>query len=115
MLLMIRDLGITTQNMFALTEYQNSFSNPQNANETMPLWGSVIDMGGQTKLKLHQSSRATGQFGHSPHHADHDRQRGQPTWNQPQSTNDSIQLAAAHYLNLSRLLTVRTTASSSSI
>jgi hypothetical protein len=35
MLIMIRDLGITTQSMFALTEYQNSFSNTANANETM--------------------------------------------------------------------------------
>ena len=54
MLLMIRDVGITTQNMFALSEYQNAFSNSQNANETMPLWGSVIDMGGETNLKRPQ-------------------------------------------------------------
>ena len=54
MLLMIRDLGVTTQAMFALTEWENSFSNPANANETMPLWGSVIDMGGETNVKRPQ-------------------------------------------------------------
>ena len=38
MLLMMRDDGITLQNMFALPEYANGFSNPGNGGETMPLW-----------------------------------------------------------------------------
>ncbi len=99
MLLMIRDLGITTQNMFALTEWQNSFSNPQNANESVPLWGSVIDMGGQTNLKRPQY--LAEQLANSailPTMLTTTVSGTNPTWNQPQSTNDSIQLAAAHYL-----------------
>jgi hypothetical protein len=99
MLLMIRDLGITTQNMFALTEWQNSFSNPQNANEAVPLWGSVIDMGGQTNLKRPQY--LAEQLANSailPTMLTTTVSGTNPTWNQPQSTNDSIQLAAAHYL-----------------
>ncbi len=39
MLLMIRDLGITTQNMFALTEWQNSFSNPAECQRNHPAMG----------------------------------------------------------------------------
>jgi alpha-L-arabinofuranosidase len=99
MLLMIRDLGITTQSMFALTEWQNSFSNPANANETIPLWGSVIDMGGQTNLKRPQY--LAEQLANSailPTMLTTTVSGTNPTWNQPQSTNDSIQLAAAHYL-----------------
>jgi alpha-L-arabinofuranosidase len=99
MLLMIRDLGITTQSMFALTEWQNSFSNPANANETIPLWGSVIDMGGQTNLKRPQY--LAEQLANSailPTMLTTTVSGTNPTWNQPQSTNDSITLAAAHYL-----------------
>jgi hypothetical protein len=99
MLLMIRDVGITTQNMFALSEYQNAFSNSQNANETMPLWGSVIDMGGETNLKRPQY--LAEQLANSailPTMLTTTVSGANPTWNQPLSTNDSIQLAAAHYL-----------------
>jgi hypothetical protein len=99
MLLMMRDLGITTQNIFALTEYQNSFSNPQNANETMPLWGSVIDMGGETNLKRPQY--LAEQLANSailPTMLATTVSGANPTWNQALSTNDSIQLANAHYL-----------------
>jgi hypothetical protein len=99
MLLMIRDLGITTQNMFALSEYQNAFSNSQNANETMPLWGSVIDMGGETNLKRPQY--LAEQLANSailPTMLTTMVSGANPTWNQALSTNDSIQLANAHYL-----------------
>ncbi len=99
MLIMIRDLGITTQSMFALTEYQNSFSNTANANETMPLWGSVIDMGGETNLKRPQY--LAEQLANSailPTMLTTTVSGANPTWNQALSTNDSIQLANAHYL-----------------
>jgi hypothetical protein len=99
MLLMIRDLGITTQSMFALTEYENTFTNPQNSTETMPLWGSVIDMGGETNLKRPQY--LAEQLANSailPTMLATTVTGDNPTWNQAQSTNDSIQLANAHYL-----------------
>ncbi len=102
MLLMMRDLGITTQNMFALTEYANGFHNPNVSGETTPLWGSVIDMGGETNVQRPQflaeqlvngaifpTMLATTVTG------------ANPTWNQPLSANDNltpIQLANAHYL-----------------
>jgi hypothetical protein len=51
MLLMLRELGIRTQCMFALPEYANAFTQPGGAHKTVPLWGSVIDMGGATNLR----------------------------------------------------------------
>jgi len=99
MLLMMRDLGITTQNMFALPEYISGFNNSSVASETVPLWGAVIDMDGETNLKRPQyyglqlansailpTMLATTVSGTNP------------TWTQPLSTNDSIQLNNAHYL-----------------
>ena len=99
MLLMMRDLGITTQNMFALPEYINGFSNSQGGNETVPLWGSVIDMGGETNLQRPQFFGL--QLANSailPTMLATTVSGANPTWNQPLSTNDSIQLANAHYL-----------------
>ena len=99
MLLMMRDLGITTQNMFALPEYINGFNNSAVPNETVPLWGSVIDMGGETNLKRPQYYGL--QLANSailPTMLATTVSGGNPTWTQPLSTNDSIQLANAHYL-----------------
>jgi hypothetical protein len=99
MLLMMRDLGITTQNMFALPEYINGFSNTQGGTEAVPLWGSVIDMGGETNLKRPQFFAL--QLANSailPTMLATTVSGANPTWNQPLSTNDSIQLANAHYL-----------------
>jgi Bacterial Ig-like domain (group 3) len=99
MLLMMRDLGITTQNMFALPEYVNGFSNSQGGAETVPLWGSVIDMGGETNLQRPQFFAL--QLANSailPTMLATTVSGANPTWNQPLSTNDSIQLANAHYL-----------------
>ena len=99
MLLMLRDLGITTQNFFCLPEYQNNFASTTGAKETIPLWGAVIDMGGATNrrrpsylalqlvnqalLPTELATRITG---------------SNPTWNQPLSPNDHIQLENAHDL-----------------
>ena len=99
MLLMMRDLGITTQNMFALPEYINGFSNSAVPNEDVPLWGSVIDMDGETNLKRPQYYGL--QLANSailPTMLATTVSGANPTWTQPLSTNDSIQLANAHYL-----------------
>ncbi len=99
LLLMMRDLGITTQNMFALPEYVNAFNNSSIPNETVPLWGSVIDMGGETNLKRPQFYAL--QLANSailPTLLATTVSGTNPTWNQAQSSNDSIQLANAHYL-----------------
>ncbi len=99
MLLMMRDLGITTQNMFALPEYINGFSNSAVPNETAPLSGAVIDMDGETNLKRPQYYGL--QLANSailPTMLATTVSGANPTWTQPPSTNDSIQLASAHYL-----------------
>jgi hypothetical protein len=99
MLLMMRDLGITTQNMFALPEYANAFTNTQGGSETTPLWGSVIDMGGETNLQRPQF--LAEQLANSailPTMLSTTVSGANPTWNQPLSTNDQIQLANAHDL-----------------
>jgi hypothetical protein len=99
MLLMMRDLGITTQNMFALPEYINGFSNSAIPNEDVPLWGSVIDMGGETNLKRPQYySLQLANSAILPTMLATTVTGANPTWTQPVSTNDSIQLASAHYL-----------------
>jgi len=100
MLLMLRDLGITNQNLFALPEYRNDFTNTATGvKQSVPLWGAVIDMGGPTNrrrptylalqllnsalLPTEITTTLTGQ---------------NPIWNQPLSPNDKINLPNAHYL-----------------
>ena len=97
MLLMLRDLGITTQCLFSLPEYLNGFSTPPH--KDVPLWGAVLDMGGPTNLRrpsflalqlinaaLLSTELKTTLAGPSP------------TWNQSLSSNDKIQLDNAHEL-----------------
>jgi alpha-L-arabinofuranosidase len=92
MLLMLRDLGITTQCLFSLPEYMNRFSGP-GPQRTMPLWGAVVDMGGATNLRRPQflteqlANQAILPTMLSTHIA------GPPhEWNQPKSANDKIEL-----------------------
>jgi hypothetical protein len=99
MLLMLRDLGITAQNFFALPEYRNDFTSTSGQKETMPLWGAVVDMGGVTnrrrptflalQMLIHAllSTEITTELSGA-----------NPTWNQPLSSNDKIQLTNAHEL-----------------
>ena len=99
MLLMLRDLGITTQCLFALPEYINGFSTTGGPKEDVPLWGAVVDMGGATNLRRPQflaeqlaneamlPTMLTTQVGGTPQ-----------LWNQPLSTNGKVQLTGAHLL-----------------
>jgi hypothetical protein len=102
---MMRDLGITTQSMFTLPNYQNGFTctaSPCVRGETSPLWGSVIDMGGETNLLRPQFLAA--QLANSailPNMLAVAVTGANPTWKQPLSANDTvnpIQLANAHLL-----------------
>ena len=93
MLLMLRDVGVTTQAMFSLTGNQNKRTDSKRIN----LWGSVIDMGATNRrrpqflaLELINSAilprlNATLQSG------------ANPTWHQP-SGNDDVAYPAAHEL-----------------
>ncbi|WP_089835854.1 hypothetical protein [Granulicella pectinivorans] len=99
MLLQMRDLGVTTQNVWALPGYANSFNNTHGGTETSPVFGTVIDMGGQSNLRrpvflaeqLVNTAILANMLSTTMTGAN-------PTWNQPLSTNDSIQLNGAHFL-----------------
>ena len=97
MLLMLRDLGVTTQCLFALPEFQNPFRAP-GARKTMPLWGSVVDMGGESNRKrstflaeqlINEALLPVMLMTHVI---------GDPTWDQPLSSNDKVELQNAHLI-----------------
>jgi len=99
MLFMLRDLGVTTQNFFALPEFRNDFAGTSSQKETMPLWGAVVDMGGATNrrrpsflaLKMLNSALLSTEL-------TTELSGSNPTWNQPLSSNDKIALDHAHEL-----------------
>jgi hypothetical protein len=104
MLLMLRDLGITTQNLYSLPGFAAGVgggggSGPAKAKITMPLWGSVLDMGGPTDrrrpsfLALQLANEAI-----LPQMLKIDTSGANPTWNQPLSSNSNIELRRAHLL-----------------
>ena len=99
MLLMLRDLGITSQCLFSLPQYVNRFSQPGNANKTTPLWGSVIDMGGPTNLRrptylaLQLVNRAV-----LANEVKTSLSGANPTWDQPASLNGPTPATRAHLL-----------------
>ncbi len=51
MLLQMRDLGVKIQNVWSLPGYSNAFTNPNGGSETTPVYGIVVDMGGQTNRR----------------------------------------------------------------
>ena len=126
MLLMLRELGITNQCLFALPEFANQFGEPGDYSKTTPLWGSVIDMGGPTNLRrptylaLEMMNSAI-----LPQELMTHLTGANPTWNQPASQNSEVKASQPHLLqtfafadgahhtliliNLSRTLTLRTT------
>jgi hypothetical protein len=100
MLLMIRDLGVVNQSIYALSGYMNKFKNSSNKQEeTTPLFGVVVDMGGSTNLRRPQflaeqlANRAI-----LPTMVTTTLSGANPTWNQKHSNNDNVQLEQAHYL-----------------
>ncbi len=98
MLLMLRDLGVIDQCLFALPEYQNDLASGD-PKRKIPLWGAVVDMGGATNLRRPSflaeqmvneailptmlGTRITG---------------ANPTWDQSESANDKIALKGARQL-----------------
>ena len=96
MLLMMRDLGIKTQNIWALPQYEFQFNGGP---ETTPLWGTVIDMGGPTNLVrpvflAHQLTNTAI----LPTLLTSTQTGANPTWNQAYTTNDNFSLSGAHYI-----------------
>ncbi len=102
MLLMLRDLGITTQCLFALPEYVNDFlptAEPRRPHETIPLWGAVVDMGGATNARRPQFlAEQLANMAILPTMLS-TRIEGTPqTWNQPLSPNAKVKLDDAHLI-----------------
>jgi len=99
MLLQMRDLGIKTQNVWALPGFANQFNNTNGGSETSPIFGTVIDMGGQSNLQrpvfLAEQLTNTAIL---PNMLATTLTGANPTWSQPLSTNDNIQLTTAHDL-----------------
>jgi alpha-L-arabinofuranosidase len=101
MLLMLRELGIRNQCLFALPEYANPFHEPDGANKTTPLWGSVIDMGGSTNrrrptyLAIELMNQAL-----LPNEVAIRLTGANPTWNQPASANDQLPATKPHLLQV---------------
>jgi len=99
MLLMMRDLGITNQAIWALPQYANHFRNPADPKEKMWLWGTVIDMGGSTNRRRPQFlAEQLANQAILPTMLTTTLTGANPTWNQKPSANDGIKLDKAHYL-----------------
>ena len=97
MLLAQRDLGVTIQNMYALTGYRYSLYGNQVA--TVPIWGAVVDMGGATNLR--RPTFLSEQLANSailPTLLSTSQSGSNPTWNQAYTTNDDFSLSGAHYI-----------------
>jgi alpha-L-arabinofuranosidase len=95
MLLMMRDLGVKTQSVWAISGYANSV----NGQKETPLFATVVDMGGATNLRRPQfiaeqlANRAI-----LPTMLATKVSGSNPTWRQPKSANGDIQLEKAHYI-----------------
>jgi hypothetical protein len=101
MLLMMRNLGVTTQAIFALTGFSNGFSNTNSpaTPEAVPLWGVVVDMGGPTNLRRPQFlAEQLANDAILPVMVNTTLTGANPTWRQNVSTNSKIQLDKAHLL-----------------
>lgn len=100
MLTMVRDLGITDQNVFALAGLTAPYTPSGGSNATLsPIWGTTIDMGGQTNLLrpvylAHQLANTAI----LPTLLTSTQTGANPTWDQPFTKNDDFSLAGAHCL-----------------
>lgn len=90
--------GMVTQNLFALPQYDFDISTAGGAT-TVPLWGSVIDMGGPTNLRRPQFLALQVANQTIPRGAamlQTVQSGANPTWNQ--ALVNSVQLNDAHYI-----------------
>jgi alpha-L-arabinofuranosidase len=100
MLLMMRDLGIKVQSTWALTGYQNNVHNSATGkDQSTPLFATVVDMGGSTNLRRPQYvAEQLANTAILPTMLKTRISGANPTWNQPKSKNDDIELDKAHML-----------------
>ncbi|MBB5056540.1 alpha-L-arabinofuranosidase [Granulicella aggregans] len=99
-LLLLRDLGITDQNFFALAGPSAPFIGSGGSNATLsPIWGGVIDMGGPTnRVRPTFLSEQLENSAILPTLLTTTQTGANPTWNQAYTINDDFSLAGAHYL-----------------
>ncbi|MDE1175297.1 MAG: hypothetical protein PW789_01660 [Edaphobacter sp.] len=100
MLLMMRDLGVKTQSVWALTGYSNSLKNSATGqDQTTPLFGTVVDIGGATNLRRPQFlAEQLANQAILPTMLTTKINGANPTWHQPKSANDDAELDEAHLL-----------------
>ena len=100
LLLMMRDLGVTNMNMFALSGIGAHFTGQgSGAGNNSPLWGVVVDMGGTGSRKRPvYLAEAMANSAILPTMLATNQSGANPTWNQPLSTNDNIKMTGAHYI-----------------
>jgi alpha-L-arabinofuranosidase len=100
MLLQLRDLGIKDQMVWSLAGFVNGFENSaDHSPERTPLYGVVVDMGGPTNLRRPQYlAEKLANEALLPTMLETRMSGANPTWNQPKSANEDIQLDHAHYL-----------------
>lgn len=100
MLLMMRDLGVKVQSVWALTGYQNHVRNSANGqDQSTPLFATVVDMGGSTNLRRPQYiAEQLVNTAILPTMLKTQIRGANPTWHQPKSKNDDIELDRAHTL-----------------
>ena len=100
MLLMMRDLGVNTQNLFSLTGLQTGFHGTSSSSASIsPLWGAVVDMGGLTNLQRPVFlSEKLANIAILPTLLSTSQTGTNPTWNQAYTTNDDFSFSGAHYV-----------------
>ena len=99
MLLMLRDVGVTTECLFALPEYINFFQTTAGVKERVPLWGAVIDMGGPTNARRPQFLAEALANDVMLRQMLTTRVEGAPlVWDQAKGGNGEIALKGAHLL-----------------
>jgi len=91
---------VKTQMVWALSGYSNGFQNSvDHRPEKTPLFGTVVDMGGQTNLRRPQFlAEQLANMAILPTMLATSITGANPTWDQPKSANDDVKLDGAHLL-----------------
>jgi alpha-L-arabinofuranosidase len=106
MLLMMRDSNVNVQALFCLPEYANGFFNPDHpgSKDLMKLWGTVVDMGGQTnRVRPTFLAEQLANEAILPKMVETVHSGANPTWDQAGTTNailndQKIQMKGVHLL-----------------
>jgi len=106
MLLMMRDNGVNAQALFCLPEYANTFNSSDHSGppRLMKLWGTVVDMGGQTnRVRPTFLAEELANSAIQSMMIEAVQSGANPTWDQPETENGilgdkKIKLDGAHLI-----------------